>query len=172
MSKLRGLNTKGRDISENTSFEVALFCDASSEGYSRYLESNIPYCTDSISDSEDRVWQEVAYTVSADVFRSADKNLASPEVKVVSNFEKPKAEIASSEKLFFSPEVEKVDEKSCEMAYLVSPEVETEFFNRSAVELVSPKVDNGILNKPGVLFNKYIAEVDLCMHKTMEIFGK
>lgn len=46
LSKVRGLNSKGRDISENTSFEVALFCDASSEGYGGYLESNIPYYTD------------------------------------------------------------------------------------------------------------------------------
>lgn len=106
--KVRSLNSKGRDISENTSFEVALFCDASSEGYGGYLESNIPYYTDSISESEGKVREKVAYTVSADDFRSVDKTLASPEVEVVSNFEKSKAEIATSEKLFFSPEVEKL----------------------------------------------------------------
>ena len=153
MLKLRGLNSKGRDISENTSFEVALFCDASSEGYSGYLESNIPYCTGSISDSENKVRQIVTNTVSADVFRSADKNLASPEVEVVSNSKKWTDDIASSKRLFISPEEEKVDEKSPKMAQLVSPEVETELLNRSVV-VVSPEVRNGVLNKPGLLLNK------------------
>ena len=78
--------------------------------------------------------------VSADVFRSADKNLASPEVEVVSNSEMSTDDIASSKKLFFSPEVEKVDEKSPKTAHLVSSEVETELFNRSVVEVVSPEV--------------------------------
>ena len=174
LSKLRGLNSKGRDISENTSFEVALFCDASSEGYGGYLESNIPYCTGSISDSENKVKQIVTNTVSADVFRPADKNLASPEVEVVSNSKKSTDDIASSKRLFISPEVEKVDEKSPKMAQLVSPEVETELLNRSVV-VVSPEVRNGILNKPGLLLNKTLhksPEVDLGMHETRETFGE
>ena len=103
LSKLRGLNSKGRDISENTSFEVALFCDASSEGYGGYLESNNSYCTDSITDSENKVRQIVTNIVSADVFRSADKNLASPEVEVVCNSKKSTDGIDSSKRLFFSP---------------------------------------------------------------------
>ena len=123
---LRVLNDKGRDIKEKDAFEVALFADASSDGYGGYIELDSP-----VSDDES-VWGNNPRT---GVHVTDPKVRSDRETVVLSSRRKAPSELKTSK------------QSLVRASKRVSPEVETEC--SPEVEVASKFPGSGSSKFPG-----------------------
>ena len=153
LSNIRILNGKGQDIKENSNFHIALFADASGNGYGGYIRLR------DYNKRESDVLVGNCWSPEVDTeIENDSKQLASPEAEVLCNHSvlrsvSPEVEhIAQTS--FSSSEVEVFGKSPMMQTYAVSPEVETDS---------SPEVE--LVCKPDKLVRRVFPEVDISAKK-------
>ena len=159
LSNIRALNSKGQDIKENSNFQIALFADASGDGYGGYIELH------DYSNKESEVLSGNYWPPEVDrALENADMQLASPEVEGLCNYPilrsgSPEVEHVAQKSLS-SPEVEVLGSSPMTQAYVVSPEVEAgsasevDLVRKSSrlVQRVSPEVETSAKRQKADMF--------------------
>ena len=133
LSNLKSLNRKGQSIKESTAFEVALFADASGDGYGGYIELERLMSSKPVSARNAGLQKQSVF----------------PEVEVQRSIQKERSDInetASLGRKSNSFKAVKVRENMLDTSHGVSLEVET--ISSPKVETgSSPEVENGLTSR-------------------------